>query len=73
MRVWRLITGTDVAEVTKVEHRFIYDAVRARDPDLARSSVAMHIARGETSLQRLLEEDMQAASVVGGRRPSLVS
>lgn len=73
VRVWRLITGTDVAEVTKVEHRFIYEAFRARDPDLARSSVAMHIARGETWLQRLFEEDMQAASVVEGRRPSLVS
>jgi GntR family transcriptional regulator, transcriptional repressor for pyruvate dehydrogenase complex len=72
VRIWHLITGTDVAEVTKVEHRFIYDAIRARDPELVHASVAMHIARGEARLQHLLEEDMSAASV-GGRRPVLVS
>jgi GntR family transcriptional regulator, transcriptional repressor for pyruvate dehydrogenase complex len=72
VRIWHLITGTDVAEVTKVEHRFIYDAIRARDPDLVRASVSMHIARGEARLQHLLAEDMSAASVAG-RRPVLVS
>lgn len=73
VRIWHLITGSDVAEVTKVEHRLIYEAIRARDPELARASVAMHIARGETWLQRLLEEDMQAGPVTEDRTASLVS
>ena len=67
-RIWHLITGSGVAETTKVEHHAIYEAVRTRDPDLAAASVAMHIARGEIWLQRLLEVEIaaDAAEVVHG-------
>ncbi len=56
-RQWNLMTGEGVAEVTKVEHRAIYDAVRVRDADLARATVTTHIARGELWLDRLVESE----------------
>jgi DNA-binding FadR family transcriptional regulator len=70
-RVWHLITGLGVAEVTKVEHRAIYEALRARDPDLARATAATHIARGEAWLQRLLDHEAEAsvAETGGPARP----
>ncbi len=70
-RIWRLMTGSGVAETTKVEHHAIYEAIRARDPDLAAASVAMHIARGETWLQRLLEVEMATDAAEAGRGSSL--
>lgn len=58
-RVWRLITGTAIAESTKLEHRAIFEGIRSRDPELARATVATHIARGEMWLQQLLEQGIE--------------
>jgi hypothetical protein len=71
--VWHLITGLGVAEITKVEHRAIYEALRARDPDLARATAATHIARGEAWLQRLLvhEAEARALEPAGGATPEI--
>ncbi len=58
-RIWRLITGTAIAESTKLEHRAIFDGIRSRDPELARAAVAVHIASGERWLGQLLEQDLE--------------
>ena len=69
-RQWNLITGEGVAEATKVEHRAIYEAVRARDADLARATVTTHIARGEYWLHRLVESEARRASDEDGDTPA---
>jgi GntR family transcriptional regulator, transcriptional repressor for pyruvate dehydrogenase complex len=54
-RVWHLVTVAGAAEATTAEHRAIFEAVCARDPDLARATVAMHIAQGETWVRHLVD------------------
>jgi GntR family transcriptional repressor for pyruvate dehydrogenase complex len=67
-RQWNLITGEGVAEATKIEHRAIYEAVRVRDPDLARATVTTHIARGELWLDRLVESEAHTEPKADGER-----
>ena len=54
-RVWRFLTEKEVVEETKAEHRQIFEAIRARDPELAAAAAREHIARGEQWLRHELE------------------
>ena len=53
-RVWRGMTEPHALERTLGEHRAIYLAIVSRDPDLARSWAAVHIAGIESWLRRAL-------------------
>src|SRR5690242_18641530 len=51
-RVWRGITQ----EGALAEHRAIFDAIRARDPDLARTWATVHVAGVEDWIRTTLED-----------------
>jgi GntR family transcriptional regulator, transcriptional repressor for pyruvate dehydrogenase complex len=53
-RVWRGMTEPHALERTLGEHRAIYQAIANRDPDLARSWAAVHIAGIESWLRLAL-------------------
>src|SRR5260221_5791279 len=46
-RIWRGRDEAGALEVTRAEHRRIYDAIRPRDPELARAMAAGHLANRE--------------------------
>ena len=69
-RQWNLMTGEGVAEATKIEHRAIYEAVRARDADLTRALVTTHIARGEIWLHQLVEREVRLTPGGTAARPT---
>jgi GntR family transcriptional regulator, transcriptional repressor for pyruvate dehydrogenase complex len=54
-RIWRGRDEAGALEVTRAEHRRIYDALRRRDPELARATAAVHVASGEAWLAAHLE------------------
>ena len=53
-RVWRGMTEPKAQERTLAEHRAIYQAIVAGDPDLARSAATVHIAGIESWLRTTL-------------------
>ena len=53
-RVWRGMTEPRAQERTLAEHRAIYQAIVAGDPDLARSAATVHIAGIESWLRTTL-------------------
>ena len=53
-RIWRGMTEPHALERTLAEHRAIYDAIIARDSDLARSWATVHIGGIESWLRRAL-------------------
>ena len=53
-RVWRGMTEPKAQERTLDEHRAIYRAIVAGDPDLARSAATVHIAGIESWLRTTL-------------------
>jgi GntR family transcriptional regulator, transcriptional repressor for pyruvate dehydrogenase complex len=53
-RVWRGMTERGALERTLAEHRAIYDAIQARDPDLARSWATVHVVGIESWLRTTL-------------------
>jgi DNA-binding FadR family transcriptional regulator len=53
-RVWRGMTERGALERTLAEHRAIYDAILARDADLARSWATAHVAGMESWLRTTL-------------------
>jgi DNA-binding FadR family transcriptional regulator len=55
-RVWRGITQEGALARTLAEHRAIFDAIRARDPDLARTWATVHVAGVEDWIRTTLEE-----------------
>ena len=55
-RVWRGITQEGALARTLAEHRAIFDAIRAHDPDLARTWATVHIAGVEQWLRSTLVE-----------------
>lgn len=61
-RAWRGIIITDANNRAVEEHRSIFAAIEARDPDLARSAALMHVASVESWLRMMLADR--------GRRPS---
>jgi len=54
-RVWRGITQEGALARTLAEHRAIFDAIRAHDPDLARTWATVHIAGVEDWIRTTLE------------------
>lgn len=54
-RIWRGRDEDGALEGTRAEHRRIYDAIRRRDPELARAMAAAHVANGESWLAAHLE------------------
>jgi GntR family transcriptional regulator, transcriptional repressor for pyruvate dehydrogenase complex len=63
-RIWRGMADADALDQTRTEHVRIYRAIEARDPDLARATVTVHIANGE-SWQREHLAEAKAAEVIG--------
>jgi GntR family transcriptional repressor for pyruvate dehydrogenase complex len=53
-RVWRAVSGQRAIEETLSEHDRIYDALVARDPELARATSATHVASVERWLRSYL-------------------
>jgi GntR family transcriptional regulator, transcriptional repressor for pyruvate dehydrogenase complex len=58
-RLWRGRAQENALDMTRQEHTLMYEAIVARDPELARAIVTMHIANGE----RWLREQVAAAAV----------
>src|SRR5207245_3924455 len=61
VRLWHGRTADDALEVTREEHRRIYEAIMQGDPELARAAAPAHIAIGERWLRAPL-----AAGYCGG-------
>jgi DNA-binding FadR family transcriptional regulator len=53
-RVWRAVSGQRASEETLSEHDRIYEALIARDPELARAASATHVASVERWLRNHL-------------------
>jgi DNA-binding FadR family transcriptional regulator len=62
LRVWRGRTDAGNVDVTKREHRAIYQALVDRDPETARVAAAIHIANGEAWLKAAVEAGTAPAS-----------
>ncbi|WP_033294740.1 FadR/GntR family transcriptional regulator [Amycolatopsis jejuensis] len=56
-RIWRGLTQDGAVARTHEEHTAIYDAIAAREPELARSWATVHIAGVEQWLRGTLVED----------------
>ena len=59
-RVWRGMTERGALERTLAEHRAIYDAIQARDADLAGSWATIHVAGIESWLRTTLAQPADA-------------
>jgi GntR family transcriptional regulator, transcriptional repressor for pyruvate dehydrogenase complex len=53
-RLWHGAADRDALELARAEHTRIYDAVVARDPELARAATVVHIATNERWLREHL-------------------
>jgi GntR family transcriptional regulator, transcriptional repressor for pyruvate dehydrogenase complex len=56
-RIWHRIAERDALERARAEHRRIYEAVVAGDPELARAATTIHIAANEQWLREHLAPD----------------
>lgn len=65
-RLWRAYTTEGVLDSTRAEHVRIHEAVMARDPELARTVAATHVANTEHWLRRELPAAPLAVEVAGG-------
>ena len=54
VRLWHGRAADDALDETREEHRRIYEAIVAGDPDLARAAATAHIASGERWLRAQL-------------------
>ncbi len=62
-RMWRGREVDNVLDVTRDEHRRIYEAIVAGDPELARAAAMAHIASGERWLRaQLASADSEASA-----------
>lgn len=52
-RLWRGRADQQALDASRAEHRRIYEAVLARDPELARTMAATHVATGEHWLRSM--------------------
>jgi DNA-binding FadR family transcriptional regulator len=62
-RLWRTIAEEGAVEITKKRHIDIYEALRARDPELASAADLIHLSDGERWLRRVIENDEALATV----------
>jgi len=58
-RTWRGTTEDGALDRTHAGHRAIYRAIAHRNPELASTAAAMHIAEGELWIRRALESNGQ--------------
>jgi DNA-binding FadR family transcriptional regulator len=69
-RIWRGREVDNVLDVTRDEHRRVYEAIAGGDPELARAAAMAHIASGERWLRAQLAatsgEASKTATKVGG-------
>ncbi|MEV0996159.1 FadR/GntR family transcriptional regulator [Nonomuraea sp. NPDC050202] len=56
-RIWRGLTQEGAMEKTREQHTAIYEAIAARQADVARSWATVHVAGVESWLRRALELD----------------
>jgi len=56
VRLWHGRAADDALDETREEHRRIYEAIVAGDPELARAAATAHIASGERWLRAQLSE-----------------
>jgi GntR family transcriptional regulator, transcriptional repressor for pyruvate dehydrogenase complex len=56
-RLWRGRADQQALDASRAEHRGIYEAVLARDPELARTMAATHVATGEQWLRSMERGD----------------
>jgi GntR family transcriptional repressor for pyruvate dehydrogenase complex len=61
-RMWRGREVDNALDVTRDEHRRIYEAIVNGDPELARAAAMAHIASGERWLRAQLDADASEAS-----------
>ena len=69
-RIWRGREVDNALDVTRDEHRRIYEAVASGDPELARAAAMAHIASGERWLRSQLAaagSEAPAAPAEGAR------
>ena len=67
-RLWRTIAEEGAVEITKKRHIDIYEALRARDPELASAADLIHLSDGERWLRRVIENDEATATLAQARR-----
>lgn len=60
IRLWHGRTADDALHETREEHRRIYEAIIAGDPELARAAATAHIASGERWLRGQLAAGLSA-------------
>jgi len=60
VRLWHGRTADNALDVTREEHRRIYEAIMQGDPELARAAATAHIASGERWLRRQVETGASA-------------
>ncbi len=69
-RIWRGREVDNALDVTRDEHRRVYEAIAGGDPELARAAAMAHIASGERWLRAQLAatsaEASKTATKVGG-------
>ena len=56
-RIWRGLTEEGAIDKTREQHTAIYEAIAARQPDVARSWATVHVAGVEAWLRQALELD----------------
>ncbi|MFC4855615.1 FadR/GntR family transcriptional regulator [Actinophytocola glycyrrhizae] len=59
-RIWRGLTQEGAVAKTREQHRAIYDAIAAREPELARSWATVHISGVEQWLKKTLGDHEQS-------------
>ena len=62
VRTWRKAMDEAHRQAALGEHLPIYEAIVARDPELARATSAMHVAEGELWLRRSMHEESAATA-----------
>jgi DNA-binding FadR family transcriptional regulator len=60
VRLWHGRTADDALDETREEHRRIFEAIIAGDPELARAAATAHIASGERWLRSQLAAGQSA-------------
>jgi GntR family transcriptional repressor for pyruvate dehydrogenase complex len=68
-RIWRGREVDNALDVTRDEHRRIYEAIAGGDPELARAAAMAHIASGE----RWLRAQLAAAPAEASKTPAKVA
>ena len=69
VRLWRGRTVDNAQDVTRDEHRRIYEAIVSGDPELARAAATAHIASGERWLRAELAAGESADGPADGPAP----